>query len=122
MNIVTKATELVYQMDNQQLNQLVEAVKLKRTHLARQAVRSFTVGDNVRFKGRSGNIVKGTPSSSYDARRSSGMNEELKLKERLEGLRRILPTNPELTDQLIRCMIDEIDLKVEQFEEEFASA
>jgi|TARA_B110000977_G_scaffold87132_1_gene115983 hypothetical protein len=60
MNIVTKATELVYQMDNQQLNQLVEAVKLKRTHLARQAVRSFTVGDNVRFKGRSGNIVKGT--------------------------------------------------------------
>ena len=50
------------------------------------------------------------------------MNEELKLKERLEGLRRILPTNPEFTDQLIRCMIDEIDLKVEQFEEEFASA
>jgi hypothetical protein len=41
-NLVTKATELVYQMDNDQLNQLVEAVKLKRTHLSRQAVRGFT--------------------------------------------------------------------------------
>ena len=59
-NLVTKATELVYQMDNDQLNELVQAVKLKRTHLARQAVRSFTIGDSVQFDSKSGGTVKGT--------------------------------------------------------------
>jgi len=58
-NLVTKATELVYQMDNDQLNQLVEAVKLKRTHLARQAVRSFLVGDIVQFTKKNGVPVSG---------------------------------------------------------------
>jgi uncharacterized protein YkvS len=58
-NLVTKATELVYQMDNDQLNQLVEAVKLKRTHLARQAVRSFLVGDIVQFTKKNGVSVSG---------------------------------------------------------------
>ncbi|MBT5122819.1 MAG: hypothetical protein HOM38_08865 [Euryarchaeota archaeon] len=59
-NIVTKATELVYQMDNDQLNQLVEAVKLKRTHLARQAVRAFSVRDAVQFTSRDGRTYTGT--------------------------------------------------------------
>ena len=59
-NIVTKATELVYQMDNDQLNQLVEAVKLKRTHLARQAVRAFTISDAVQFTSRDGRTYTGT--------------------------------------------------------------
>jgi len=49
-NLVTKASELIYQMDNDQLNQVIEAVKLKRQHLSRQAVRKFTVGDMVQFK------------------------------------------------------------------------
>ena len=44
------------------------------------------------------------------------MVDELHNKERLEGLLRILPHNPELVAQLIQFMIDEIDLKVEQFE------
>jgi hypothetical protein len=48
------------------------------------------------------------------------MVEELKLKERLEGLLRVLPHNPDLASQIIEFMIDEIDLKVEQFEEENA--
>ena len=34
---------------NDELNQIVEAIKLKRTHLARQAVRNFSVGDMVQF-------------------------------------------------------------------------
>ena len=59
-NIVTKATELVYQMDNDQLNQLVEAVKLKRTHLSRQAVRGFNVNDSVKFTSRDGRTYTGT--------------------------------------------------------------
>jgi len=53
-NIVTKATELVYQMDNDQLNQIIEAVKLKRQHLTKQNIRSFSVGDVVEYQGRNG--------------------------------------------------------------------
>ena len=48
-NLVTKAVEAVYQMDNDQLNQVIEAIKLKRQYLAKQAVRNFTVGDMVQF-------------------------------------------------------------------------
>ena len=59
-NLVTKASELVYQMDNDQLNQLVESIKLKRTHLSRQAVRSFSVGNVVSFTSRDGNTYTGT--------------------------------------------------------------
>ena len=51
-NRVTKAVEQIYQMDNNELNQVIEAIKLKRTHLARQAVRSFVVGDMVQFTSR----------------------------------------------------------------------
>jgi len=49
-NRVTKTVELIYQMNNDELNQVVEAIKLKRQHLSRQAVRKFTVGDMVQFK------------------------------------------------------------------------
>jgi putative ribosome biogenesis GTPase RsgA len=48
-NLVTKAVEAIYQMDNDQLNQVIEAVKLKRNHIAKQAVRKFLVGDKVSF-------------------------------------------------------------------------
>ena len=48
------------------------------------------------------------------------MVEELHNKERFEGPLRILPPNPELAPQLIQFMIDEIDLKVEEFEREYA--
>lgn len=47
------------------------------------------------------------------------MVEELVMKERLEGLQRILQAgHTELAIRLIECMKDEIDLKVEQFEQE----
>ena len=58
-NLVTKASELIYQMDSDQLNQIVEAVKLKRTHLAKQTARSLMVGDIVSFEGRRGQTVTG---------------------------------------------------------------
>jgi Mg2+ and Co2+ transporter CorA len=49
----------------------------------------------------------------------SKMVTELVMKERLEGLQRILKAgHKELAIQLIDCMIDEIDLQVEEFEEE----
>ena len=58
-NIVTKAEELVFQMDNSQLNDVIEAIKLKRQHLSRQATRDIMVGDIVGFEGRRGNQVSG---------------------------------------------------------------
>ena len=50
------------------------------------------------------------------------MSDELQMKERLEGLQRVLRHNPELADQLVQCMIDEIELRIEQFEKEHAPA
>ena len=40
-NLVTKAVESIYQMDSDQLEQVIEAIKLKRQHLARQATRNI---------------------------------------------------------------------------------
>ena len=48
------------------------------------------------------------------------MIDELILRERLEGLQRILKAgHAELAEHLVRCMIDEIDLKLEQFERDY---
>ena len=58
-NLVTKANELIYQMDNNQLNEVIEAIKMKRQYLAKQAVRSFLVGDIVQFTKKSGVKVTG---------------------------------------------------------------
>ena len=46
-------------MDNDQLNEIVDAIKLKRTYLAKQAVRSFLVGDIVQFTKKNGMQVSG---------------------------------------------------------------
>jgi putative ribosome biogenesis GTPase RsgA len=58
-NLVTKSVELIYQMDNDELNQVIEAIKLKRTHLAKQVTRSVMVGDIVQFEGRGRQMVQG---------------------------------------------------------------
>ena len=58
-NLVTKSVELIYQMDNDQLNQVIEAVKSKRQYLSKQAVRSFLVGDIVGFTKKNGVRVTG---------------------------------------------------------------
>lgn len=51
-NIVTKASELIYKMDGDQPQQVVEAIQLKRQYLAKQAIRNFVVGDMVQFTSR----------------------------------------------------------------------
>ena len=48
-NIVTKSVELIYQMDGPQLQEIIEAVQLKRQYLAKQAIKNFIVGDMVQF-------------------------------------------------------------------------
>tara|TARA_Y100000389_G_scaffold203383_1_gene251639 strand:+ start:1513 stop:1800 length:288 start_codon:yes stop_codon:yes gene_type:complete len=58
-NIVTQASELIYKMDADQVDQIVEAIKLKRTHLAKTMARSIVVGDIVSFDGRRGQTVTG---------------------------------------------------------------
>ncbi len=56
-NLVTRAVELIYQMDNAQINEVIEAVKLKRQHLARQATRAVILGDMVEFDARGRTVV-----------------------------------------------------------------
>ena len=59
-NSVTKAVELIYNMDNDQIDQVIEAIKLKRQYLTKQAVRSFVVGDIVSFTStRTGRNING---------------------------------------------------------------
>jgi hypothetical protein len=53
-------TALIHSMDKDQVNDLVESIKLRRTRLAREATGSFTIGDHVTFTGRGGSTVKGT--------------------------------------------------------------
>lgn len=55
MNTVQEIVSLIHQIDsNDELNQIVEAIKLKRTYLTRQSVKTLVVGDSVTFNGRNG--------------------------------------------------------------------
>jgi hypothetical protein len=56
-NLVTRAVELIYQMDNAQINEVVEALKLKRQYLARQATRAVVLGDTVEFDARGRKVI-----------------------------------------------------------------
>lgn len=59
MNNVQTAITAIRNMNNDEINQLVEAVKLRRTQLARSTARSLMVGDIVSFEGRRGATVTG---------------------------------------------------------------
>ncbi len=58
--MLTDVFGLIHNMDNDQVNAVVDAIKLRRTRIARNAVSTFNVGDHVSFTGRGGNIVTGT--------------------------------------------------------------
>lgn len=49
----------VRQMNNEELNDLVEAIKMQRQFLARSTVRSLIVGDRVRFNSGRRGVVEG---------------------------------------------------------------
>jgi len=51
-NLVTKASELIYQMDSDQLREVADAIQLKRQFLAKQAIKNFIKGDMVQFTSR----------------------------------------------------------------------
>jgi hypothetical protein len=54
---VQTAITLIHTMDNDELNQVVEAIKLRRTYLARQKAVTFQVGDTVSFAARGMQVV-----------------------------------------------------------------
>ncbi|MGY8867922.1 MAG: hypothetical protein ACKVJK_20135 [Methylophagaceae bacterium] len=59
-NTVTKAIEAIRSIEtSSQINQVIEAIKLQQTYVARQAARSVQVGTVVSFAGRRGNTVTG---------------------------------------------------------------
>jgi hypothetical protein len=62
MNTVQTAVTAIRNADRNELNQIIEAVKLQQTWLAKQSARTFSVGDAVQFTGRGNRTVIGTVS------------------------------------------------------------
>jgi uncharacterized protein YkvS len=57
--MLNTAIQAIQNSDRDELNQIIAAVKLRQTYLARQASRSFMVGDIVSFTGRRNATVTG---------------------------------------------------------------
>ena len=62
MNTVQTAVTAIRNTNRDELNQIIEAVKLQQTWLAKQSARTFSVGDAVQFTGRGNRTVVGTVS------------------------------------------------------------
>ena len=58
MNTVQTAVTAIRNMNNDELAQVIEAVKLQRTWLARTTARALNVGDTVEFAAR-GRVIRG---------------------------------------------------------------
>ena len=57
-NNVTKAVEAIRKLESSdQINQIIDAIKLQQTFVARNAARSVQVGTVVTFEGRRGRIT-----------------------------------------------------------------
>lgn len=60
MNTVQEIVSLIHKINsNDELNQVLDAWKLRRTYLTRQNVRTLQVGDTVQYDGRNG-LTRGT--------------------------------------------------------------
>ena len=58
---ITKAVEAIMNLtDNYELNEVINAVKLKQNYLSSAARRNFVAGDRVEFTSRNGQTYKGT--------------------------------------------------------------
>ena len=55
-----EAITAIHKMSKSEIELAVEAIKLRRTQLAKSAARKFVRGDSVRFTGKRGATVKGT--------------------------------------------------------------
>ena len=59
-NTVTDIVKSIHTMNNEELNQIIEAVKLQRTYLDRTTTRTLRAGATVSFVDRRGVKVVGT--------------------------------------------------------------
>jgi uncharacterized protein YkvS len=59
MNNVQTAITAIRNMNADEINQVVEAIKLQRTYNARQTARALSVGSMVTFEGRGGKMITG---------------------------------------------------------------
>jgi len=57
MNNFATAITAIHKMDDNQLNSVIQAVKDRRTYLARQTAGTFQVGDTVSFAARGMQVV-----------------------------------------------------------------
>lgn len=57
MNSMQTVISLIHQMNSDELNQTVEAIKLRRTYLVRQTTAAIQVGDTVSFAARGMQVV-----------------------------------------------------------------
>ena len=57
MTMINTVLDQIQRMDNDELNRVIAAVKLQRTHIARNMTRGLLVGDIVSFDTKSGTIT-----------------------------------------------------------------
>ncbi len=62
MSVNTLVEQIRLIKTQNELNQVIEAVKLQMTYLSRRNIRNFVIGDTVKFTARGGAVVKGTVS------------------------------------------------------------
>jgi hypothetical protein len=60
MSNFNQAVTAVHSMTSSEIDLMVEAIKLRRTALARGSVRKLSVGDLVKFTGKRGETVRGS--------------------------------------------------------------
>ena len=60
MTMMNTVLDQVARMDSAELNRVVDAVKLRRTFVAKESARGLFIGDSVQFTGRGNRTVVGT--------------------------------------------------------------
>ena len=60
MTMMNTVMDQVARMDSAELNRVVDAVKMRRTVIAKKNARGLSIGDSVSFKGKKGQTVRGT--------------------------------------------------------------
>ena len=62
MTMMNTVLDQVARMDSAELNRVVDAIKLRRTFVAKESARGLFIGDSVQFTGRGNRTVIGTVS------------------------------------------------------------
>ena len=60
MTMMNTVLDQVARMDSAELNRVVDAIKLRRTFVAKESARGLFIGDSVQFTGRGNRTVVGT--------------------------------------------------------------